>query len=194
MTLTPNSSTRDAAASLPVISSGCWHVDGFGAAAQGPVIIANRTYFVPFWPGRTVDVGGLAMNVGVAFTTPGTIRAGLVSSSASYMPSALIEDYGTVVEATGTKSWANMTVLSRSNSRLRFFAITAQGGVTGSPTWSSRNCSHPLIFDPTVAAVNPNTQRTAYYIDGITGAYPATFAAVDGVVVGPSLAVKLTAV
>lgn len=177
---------------IPIVSSGNWHVDGFGSAAQGPTIVVSRAYFVPIWPGRECTLTDIAMNVGAAFSTPGTLRAGLYTANMdTYRPSALVGDYSTVVEATGSKAWTGITAAL--GVTMYFACVVAQGGTGGTPTWSSRNCSHPLITETNASAPNPNTQRSAYYSDtGYSGTLPAAAGAMAGIIVGPSLAFKLT--
>lgn len=179
-------------ANIPLVSTGRWHFDGAGSAAQGPTIVVDRAYAVPLWPGRECTLTDVCMNVGAAFSSPGTIRGGLYAADAlTGLPSSLITDASTFVEATGTKSWGSLTNLLAPI--LYFWVVTAQDGTGGTPTWSSRNWSNPLISEANASPPNPNTQRSAYYSDtGFTGAYPAAFGAVAGIVVGPSLGFKLT--
>lgn len=192
MPFSSNGMYADAAANIPIVSTGRWHVDGQGSGAQGPTIVVNRAHAVPMWPGRACTLTDVALNIGAAFTTPGTIRAGCYSSDAATgLPAALLGDFGTVVESAITKSWTGLTLTLAPV--LYWFVITAQGGSGGTPTWSSRNISHPLVTESNGSAPNPNTNRTAHYSDtGFSGAYPSTFGALAGIIVGPSLAYKLT--
>ncbi len=179
-------------ANIPLVSTGRWHFDGAGSAAQGPTIVVSRAYAVPIWPGRECTLTDVCMNIGAAFSSPGTVRGGLFASHATTgLPTILLTDAGTFVEATGTKSWTGLTnVLAPT---LYYWVVTAQDGSGGTPTWSSRNWSNPLITESNGSAPNPNTQRSAHYTDtGFTGAYPTTYGTPAGVVVGPSLGFKLT--
>lgn len=177
---------------VPLVSAGRWHFDGAGSAAQGPTIVVNRAHATPLWPGRACTLTEVSMNIGAAFSSPGTIRGGLYTSDAlTGLPTTLISDFGTFVEATGTKSWASLTLALAPT--LYYVVVTAQGGSGGTPTWSSRNWSNPLITEANASAPNPNTQRTSHYTDtGFSGAYPASFGAIAGVNVGPTLGFKLT--
>lgn len=192
MPFSTNGVYNDAAANVPMVSTGRWHFDGAGSAAQGPTIVVNRAYAVPLWPGRACTLTDLSMNIGVAFTTPGTIRAGCYASNATTgLPSVLLTDFGTVVESAATKSWTGLT--QTLGPVLHWIVVTAQGGTGGTPTWSSRNWSNPLVSEANASAPNPNTQRTAHYADtGFSGAYPASYPTPDGIIVGPSLGFKLT--
>lgn len=191
MTVTLTSDSRNASANFPFISDGKWHVDGQGSGAQGPTIVANRAYAVPFWPGRRCRLTNLSMNIGVAFTTPGTIRAGVYATLSTGLPGALVTDFGTVAETAATKEWASLT--TDLDPSLYCAVLVPQGGSTGTPTWSSCNIRHPLVFETNASAINPNTNKTAYYSDtGFTGALPATFGTPAGIIVGPSLAFKFS--
>lgn len=193
MTYTDRATTRSGLANFPLVASGRWHHDGPGSPAQGPTLTAGRAMGSLLWVGRPCTLTGIAINVGATFTTPGVIRAGLFTvNTTTWYPDALITDYGTVTEATGTLSgWTVSSALTTRNPYS--LVLTWQGGVTGTPTASSRNISHPLIIDPSGSAVNPNTNRTAYYTDtGFSGAYPSSFGTPAGIMVGPSIAYKFT--
>lgn len=195
MTAQPNSSTRSTNSSFPFVVNNAWHQDGSGSAAQGPVITVSREMATPLIVPSKCTLIGMAINIGVAFTTPGTVRAGMrvaLNTSGLFIPGvgSLLDDYGTQVESAATLSW---TGLSRalSPAHIYFPTFTWQGGVTGSPTASSRNRWSQFVVDTSGAAGSPNTQRTCYFQDGVAGALGADFVAA-GTMVGPSITYKLT--
>lgn len=193
MTYIDRATTKSGLATFPIVASGRWHVDGMGSGAQGPTLQAGRAMGSPLWVGRTCTLVGIAINIGATFTNVGTIRAGLFTmNTTTWYPDALITDYGTIVEATGTQSgWTISSALTPRNPYA--VVLTWQGGTLGTPTASSRNISHPLVIDPSGSAINPNTNRTAYYTDtGFSGAYPSSYGTPAGIMVGPAIAYKFT--
>jgi hypothetical protein len=132
------------------------------------------------------------MNIGAAFTTAGNVRAGLFDSDPDTgLPVNRITDYGTTAATATTRSWTSITDVLYP--RLYWTVIAWQGGSGGSPTYSVRNIAHPLVMETNASAPNPNTNFTAYYTDtGFSGAFPSTFGAIAGTIVGPTCAWKLT--
>lgn len=192
MPFSTNGIYADANANIPIVSTGRWHTDGQGSAAQGPTIVVSRAYATPLWPGRVCTLTDIAMNIGAASSTPGTVRAGLYfADAATGLPAGLVADWGTVVESVASKIWSSLNQALSPN--LYWCVLSLQGASGGTPTWSSRNISHPLVTEANAGTPNPNTNRTAHYSDtGFTGAFPASFGALAGIVVGPSVSYKLT--
>lgn len=192
MSFGSNGIYSDANANFPIVSTGRWHVDGQGSGAQGPTIVVSRAYATPVWPGRACTLTDVAMNIGAASSTPGTVRAGLYASdSATGLPSSLVADWGTVVESAASKIWST---LAQPLAPVLYWSVFAlQGASGGTPTWSGRNITHPLVTEANAGTPNPNTNRTAHYSDtGFSGAFPSTFGALAGIIVGPSVAYKFT--
>lgn len=178
---------------LPIVSTGKWHRDGYGSAAQGSAApVVSRGYAIPIWPGRKCTLTDLAMNIGAAFTTAGNIRAGMYESDPDTgLPADLITDYGTQTATATTRSWTGLSTILYP--RLYWTVLAWQGGSAGSPTYSARNIAHPLIAETNAGAPNSNTNMTAYYRDtAFSGAFPDPFGAVTGVIVGPTCTWKLT--
>lgn len=170
---------------VPVVASTRWHaLPGFGNAAS--INLTNeRLYAVPFWPGRACTLTGVALNVTLALVG-GVVRAGLYESDGE-LPTSLVADYGTIgVGLTGIQSATGLTTPVRP--ALHFLVLARQtGGLTLSV--SGRSSTDPMVATATpVIASNPN----AYYIDGISGALPASFGAPAGTDQGPCFRIQLT--
>lgn len=170
---------------LPVIRSTGWHnLPGYGNAASIN-IPDERLYALPFWPGRTCTVTAVAANVTLGLVG-GILRMGVYESD-GVLPSTLLADYGTVTAAvTGIRQISSLSTVVRPV--LHYLVIGRQsGGLTLSV--SSRSSWEPIVSDtsPTISA-NTNT----YFVDGVSGALPATFGTPDGTDQGPCLTVQLT--
>lgn len=170
---------------LPVIRSTAWHsLPAYGNAA-GINIPDERLYALPFWPGRTCTLTGVACNVTLALVG-GSVRMGLYASD-GVLPTDLVTDYGTVsVGLTGIRSLTGLSTTVRPV--LHYLVIGRQSaGLTLSV--SARSTWDPIVSDtsPTISS-NTNT----YYRDSISGALPATFGTPDGTDQGPCLVIQLT--
>lgn len=177
---------------IPQVNNGQWHSDGLGTAAQSPnLIIADREYNCFLSPGQDCTLTSVSINIGVAFTTAGNVRAGVRGGSwTDGRPTAtVLGDFGTVAASTGTKVWTGSVALKAR--RLYFLCFAWQGGSAGSPTFSARNVWHPLLCHTNAGTPNPNTNQNCYYQVGVSGALPSswTYSAES---IGPSFAVKLT--
>jgi hypothetical protein len=169
---------------VPVVRSTGWHNWGYGNTAAIN-IPDGRLFALPFWPGRSCTLTGMAINVSLALA--GTnLRYGIYLSD-GVLPTTLLADFGTVASTlTGTRSITGLT--TRVRPVLHYVVIARQGAV-GTLSVSSRSSWDPIVSDtsPTIAA---NTN--AYYIDGVTGALPGTFGAPTGTDQGPCPVVQLT--
>lgn len=170
---------------VPVVRPTAWHNWGYGNAAAIN-LVDNRLYCMPFWPGRTCTLTGIATNVTAAIVG-GTLRYGIYMSSDGVLPTDRLNDAGTVTAAvTGIRSITGLS--SRVRPVLHYLVIARQSaGATLSV--SSRSSWDPIVSDltPTIAA---NTN--CYYYDGISGALPATLGTPDGTDQGPCPVVQLT--
>lgn len=170
---------------LPVVRSTAWHnLPGYGNAAALS-IPSDRLYALPFWPGRSCTVTGIACNVTTALVG-GTIRMGVYTSD-GVLPTDLLADYGTVTAGvTGIRSITSLSTAIRPV--LHYLVIGRQsGGLTLSV--SSRSSWEPIVSDST-ATISSNTNT--YFYDGITGALPSSLSTPDGTDQGPCLTVQLT--
>jgi hypothetical protein len=170
---------------VPIVRSTGWHnLPGFGNAAAANVP-DGRLYAVPFWPGRSCTVTGVAANVTLALLGS-SLRMGIYESD-GVLPTTLLTDFGTVASTlTGLRSITGLSTPVRPV--LHFLVIGRQGaGVT--LTLSTRSSWDPYVVDtaPTIAS---NTN--AYYTDGVGGALPGTFGVPAGTDQGPCLVVQLT--
>lgn len=169
----------------PVIRSGAWH----GFPAYGTSTSANvpdgRLFALPFWPGRSTTVTGIAANVTLALVG-GNIRFGLYASAGA-VPGSLVADWGTVATGvTGIRSVTGLSVAVRPV--LHWLVVARQGGLL------NLGLSSRASWDPLTAETTPTigADLNAYYRDGVTGALPASYGAVAGTVQGPSLSVQLS--
>lgn len=169
----------------PVIRPAGWHsIPPFGNAASANVP-AGRIFAMPFWPGRTCTVTAMAVNTTLALVG-GNLRMGVYQSDGVF-PTTLLADWGTVdAGILGIRQISGLSTAVRPV--LHFLVCGRQGGVLNLGL-STRNTWDPLISDdiPVIAA-----NRNAYYIDGVTGALPASFGAPAGTDTGPALTVQLT--
>jgi len=170
---------------LPVVRPSGWHnLPGYGNAAA--LSIANgRLFALPFWPGRTATLTGVAANVTTALIG-GSLRMGLYASD-GVLPTTLLADYGTV--DTGLTGIQSITGLSTAVRPVLHYLVIARQGGGLSMSVSSRSSWEPIVSDasPTIAS-NTNT----YFVDGVTGALPASFGVPAGTDQGPCLVVQLT--
>lgn len=174
---------------VPLLSSTRWHAieaQGTGAATA---LQANRAYAMPFRPGRVGVLTGVAVNISAAFTTAGNVRAGLYRDDGTGLPGARVADYGTVAATAGVRSWTGLT--TNLSPTMYWLVFAWQGGSSGSPTFTGKNIWSSYIG--TAAAASPGNSNTAYYTDtGFSGAFPSSFGAVAGTVVGPAPVVQVT--
>lgn len=170
---------------VPVVRSTFWHTcPPFGAVGSAS-IPASRMFAVPFWPGRSCTLTGMAANVTLA-VAGGNLRMGVYSSD-GVVPTTLLADYGQVsVGITGVRSITGLATEVRPV--LHFLVLGRQGGLvnlglTGRDTWD------PIISEaaPTIAG-----NLNSYYIDGVAGALPGSFGAPAGSIQGPAVSVQLT--
>lgn len=168
---------------LPLIRSNAWHsLPAFGAPSTIAVVL-SRAYAIPFWPGAKTTMTGIAAEV--TLLNVGSLRAGLYTSTPGNVPGQLIADYGTVSTAlAGVKQWA----VSQPLRPVLYWLVIAQQGLLN-VSLRSRDTWEPIVSDDTPVL---NSNRNAYYKDGIAGALPASFGTIDGTVQGPSAMVQLT--
>lgn len=173
------------AGNLPAPRSGHWHLlPAYGATGTANVP-AGRMFAVPFWPGRSATLTGIAANVTLALVG-GQLRMGLYASD-GVLPTTLIADYGTIgADLLGVKQITSMSTPVRPV--LHYLIIGRQGGLV------NLGLSTRLTGDPIVSEAAPSItgNLNAYYADGITGALPATFPAPAGSDTGPALQLRLT--
>lgn len=171
---------------LPVIVSGRWHgIPSYGNAV-GANVPADRMFAMPFWPGRSCTITGVAVNTTLALVG-GNVRMGLYTATAGGLPGNLVADYGTVTAGVlGIRSITGMSTPVRPV--LHFLVVGRQGGLLNLGL-STRQSWDPIISETTpVIATNLN----AYYIDGVGGALPASYGAPAGADQGPCAVLQLT--
>lgn len=169
---------------LPVVRPGAWHaVPPYGAPGTANVPV-NRMFALPFWPGRACTLTAVAGNVTLALVG-GNLRFGVYLSD-GVLPTSLLADYGTVSAGlTGIRSITGLSTPLRPV--LHYLVVGRQGGLlnlglTTRATWD------PIISEsaPTIAG-----SMNAYYIDGVSGALPASFGAPAGTDTGPAVSAQL---
>jgi hypothetical protein len=170
---------------LPVVRSTAWHgLPPYGGTGTANVPI-NQMFALPFWPGRTCTLTGMAANVTLALIG-GNLRMGLYASD-GVLPTTLVADYGTVAAGvTGIRSITGLSTVVRPV--LHYLVIGRQGGIvnlglTTRVTWD------PIVSEtvPTITgALNSYTQT------GISGALPASFGTPAGLDTAPAVSVQLT--
>lgn len=170
---------------LPVIRSTMWHgLPAYGDTATANVPV-NRMFALPFWPGRSCTLTGMAANVTLALVG-GNLRMGVYGSD-GVLPTTLLADYGTV--AAGVLGVRSITGLSTAiRPVLHYLVIGRQGGVV------NLGLTTRATWDPIIAETTPTIAGTlnCYYIDGVSGALPASFGAPAGNDTAPALSVQLT--
>ncbi len=170
---------------LPVIRSTAWHnlpPQGNPGTATVP---ADRLFALPFWPGRSCTLTAAAVNVTLALVG-GNIRMGLYASD-GVLPTSLVADYGTVsVGITGIRQITGLSTAVRPV--LHYLGIARQGGIL------NLGLSARDTWEPVVSETSPvlDSNRNAYYRDGVSGALPSTFGTPVGTAQGPSASVQLT--
>lgn len=172
---------------VPVIRSTAWHlVPAYGAPGTANVPV-NRMFALPFWPGRRTTLTGLAGNVTLALVG-GNLRMGLYNADSTGLPTTLVADYGTVgAGLTGIRSITGLSTVVRPV--LHYLVIGRQGGVLNLGL-TTLTTGDPIVSEVGTPVIGGN--RNAYYIDGVSGALPASFGAPAGTDNSPALAVQLT--
>ncbi len=170
---------------IPVVRSTGWH----NLPAQGAVSTvsppADRLFALPLWPGRSGTLTAAAVNVTLALVG-GNVRIGLYASD-GVLPTTRIADYGTVSAGlTGVRQISGLSTSLRPV--LQFLAVARQGGAL-TLTLSSRDTWEPLVTETSPLL---DASRSAYYIDGVSGALPSSFGTPAGTVQGPSATVQIT--
>lgn len=170
---------------VPVVRSTAWHgLPAYGATGTANVPV-NRMFALPFWPGRACTLTAMAANVTLALVG-GNLRMGLYASD-GVLPTDLIADYGTVTA--GVTGIRQITGLSTSvRPVLHYLVIGRQGGVV------NLGLTTRLTWDPITSETAPTITGTlnCYYIDGVSGALPASFGAPAGLDTAPAISVQLT--
>lgn len=170
---------------LPAPRSGAWHLlPAYGAPGTANVP-PGQMFALPFWPGRSCTLTGVAANVTLALVG-GVIRFGLYASD-GVLPTTLIADYGTVgSDLTGVKQITSMTTPIRPV--LHYLVVGRQGGALNLGL-TTRATGDPIVSETTPTVTG---NLNAYYITGVTGALPANFGTPVGTDTGPGLQVRLT--
>jgi hypothetical protein len=170
---------------LPVIRPAFWHgLPAYGNTATANVPV-NRMFALPFWPGRTTTLTGMAANVTLALVG-GNLRMGVYLSD-GVLPTTLLADYGTVgAGLLGVRSITGLSTAVRPV--LHYLVIGRQGGVV------NLGLTTRATWDPIIAEASPTIAGTlnCYYKDGISGALPASFGTPDGNDTSPAISVQLT--
>lgn len=170
---------------LPVIRSTAWHgLPAYGATGTANVPV-NRMFALPFWPGRRCTLTGMAANVTLALVG-GNLRMGLYASD-GVLPTSLVADYGTVTAGlTGIRSITGLSTAVRPV--LHYLVIGRQGGIV------NLGLTTRVTWDPIVSETTPTITGAlnCYYIDGVSGALPASFGAPAGLDTAPAVSVQLT--
>ena len=170
---------------LPVIRAAAWHgLPAYGATGTANVPV-NRMFALPFWPGRSCTLTAVAANVTLALVG-GNLRMGLYASD-GVLPTTLAADYGTVTA--GVTGIRQITGLSTSvRPVLHYLVIGRQGGVV------NLGLTTRITWDPIVSETSPTITGAlnCYYIDGVSGALPASFGAPAGLDTAPAVSVQLT--
>lgn len=171
---------------VPAVRTAAWHVvPAYGAPGTANVPV-NRMFALPFWPGRKCTLTGLAGNVTLALVG-GNLRMGVYLSD-GVLPTTLLADYGTVTAGvTGIRSITGLSTSLRPV--LHYLIIGRQGGVVNLGL-TTLTTGDPIVSELTTPVIGGN--RNAYYIDGVSGALPASFGTPAGTDNSPALAVQLT--
>lgn len=169
---------------IPMVRPTAWHsVPAYGAPST-ITPVGNRAYALPLYTGQGCTLTAVAAEV--TLLGAGNLRAGLYTSNSTNTPQDLLADFGTV--ATGVAGVKQWTGLSQPLRPVLYWLVVAQQGVIAVGL-RSRDTWEPIVSDDTPVL---NANRNAYFVDGIAGAFPATFGAIGGTVQGPSAMVRLT--
>lgn len=170
---------------LPVIRSAAWHaLPPFGAPSSASVP-SDRLFALPFWPGRSTTVTGMAANVTIALVG-GSIRFGIYASD-GVLPTTLVADYGTV--SSGLTGVRSLTGLSTSLRPVLHYAVVARQGGLLNLGLTARDSWDPIISETTPTL---GGSFNSYYRDGVSGSLPANFGAIAGTIQSPAVSIQLT--
>src|SRR5689334_900847 len=170
---------------VPVVFSTKWHSLPAYGAPSAVAIVLNRAYAIPFWPGRSTTITGVAAEVTVLGV--GNLRAGLYTASpATGAPNTLIADWGTVSTGlAGVKTWT----VSQAVRPVLYWLVLAQQGLVALSVGAAETLDPNGVGDPAGLNANPNT---VYRDTGFRGAVPPTFGNPEGAGPGPSAMLQLT--
>lgn len=171
---------------LPVVRPGGWHNVPTHGSQSSVNFPADRLFAIPFWPGRSTSVTGMAANVTLALVG-GNIRFGFYLSD-GVIPTTLLADYGTV--GVGILGVRSITGLSTPLRPVLHYAVIARQGGLLNLGMTSRESWDPIISETTGPALTG--ALNSYYRDGVSGALPASFGAIAGTIQAPAVAVQLT--
>lgn len=166
-----------------------WYTPGWdnGSNAQTPIV--SRMYATPVIVPRTGTITGLAMTIGVAFTTAGNMRMGIYGSITNGgAPGALLLDCGTVAATAGTKTFTGLT--QAVSPGLYWLVSVFQGGSAGSPTHRTAVGSNPYVGQSGASPDITTSSLNGYYKDSVTGALPNPFGTIAGVVQSTKIMLK----
>ncbi len=155
---------------------------------------ASRAFTNPFVVPRQATLSGIAYEISTAWTTAGNTRLGIYNDDGGRMPTNLVADYGVVAASAGIKAISVSTVLSPG----LYWIVAANQGGSGATTGQFRSVTgiHDFIGDSSATPTSGffNGSINCYYSDtGFTGAFPASFGTVAGIVLGPRFLIRFSA-
>jgi hypothetical protein len=168
---------------LPVVRSGAWHSVPASGSVSAVTPTLNRLYAQPLWPGQACTLTAAAVEV--TLLGVGNVRGGVYADN-NGVPGSLIADFGTISTGLlGVKTWTPTPLVLRPV--LTWIVVVQQGLINVG--LRSRDTSEPMVSDSS-AVLSGNLN--SYYIDGVSGALPASFGVIGGTTQGPSFSIQLT--
>lgn len=151
------------------LTAGQWYgpyCTGTSAAIPGEA----NAYAVPLYVPKTTTFDRIGAVVTIGGGTGAVIRFGIYADNGRGQPGALVLDAGTVA-ATGTGTPLTITISQVLAPGLYWLVSCVQGVATPRPTMKITGTLVPYL--PLAAGVA--TAESAWYMTGITGAFPAAF-------------------
>jgi hypothetical protein len=167
-----------------------WYHLQTGASSTAAAAV-NRCYTYPFVITRSGTLSGVAMDISTAFaTTAGTVRAGIYDDDGGRMPTNRVVDLGTLAATVGVKVFTSTQALGPG---IYWVCAVFQGSAGTAGATRTTTGYHEFLGDPAVTPAFNSNLNTYYSDTGFTGALPATFGTVAGIVSGPRFAVRFSA-
>lgn len=179
--------------SLSVDAANAWYqLQSQGSNTSPASVAQNMAVATPVYTGRKCTLTGLAVQVTAGTVAGAPLLMGLYGSDATTgMPGALIADYGNVASPTGAAIVSGWTVNTPLLPIPYWIVFVKQSATTvnfdrarGLSTLIPKTAGTPTI--PLGEVINAFSNTV-----GFSGALPATFGAVNGTQLGPTIYFKI---
>lgn len=170
-------------------ATGRWYMTQSGMSTA-TALVNNRCYAAPLVVPRAATISGISVEVTTAWTTTvGSVRVGIYGDS-NLAPGTLLTDLSGLAASVGVKVFNPAFGCTPG---IYWLVMAMQGAAGTAGQIRTVQGQHEFLGDPaTTPTLNGN--MNCYYTDtGMSGAFPASFGNVAGLVAGPRFAVRFSA-